>query len=125
MGIGVFSLGINEDDTKTIEFFGRAQVKEQIGKLCEGPVVIGEPNSNDDFKPWRVDGDKNVNASIHSGLYDRVDIPISKLVEGQKKKRISIKSIANKKFYESCVIGINEVLVDDSVGRLNLRRDLS
>ena len=29
-------------------------------------------------------------------------------------------SIVNKEFYESCVIGINEVLVDDSVTRLNL-----
>ena len=66
----------------------------------EEPVVIGEPNSNDNFKPWRVDWDKNVNASIRSGLYDRVDIPIWKLVEGHKKKRISIESIENKKFYE-------------------------
>ena len=41
-------------------------------------------------------------------------------MEGHKKKRISIESIVNKKFYGSCVIGINEVLVDDSVGRLNL-----
>ena len=30
-----------------------------------------------------------------------------------------IESIVNKEFYGSCVIGINEVLVDDSVGRLN------
>ena len=56
MSMRVFSLGIDEDDTKNIEFFGRA--KEQIGKLCEGPVVVGEPNSNNDFKPWRVDWDK-------------------------------------------------------------------
>ena len=26
----------------------------------------------------------------------------------------------NKEFYGNCVIGINKVLVDDSVGRLNL-----
>ena len=116
MGIGVFSLGIDEDDTKNIEFFGR--VKEQIGKLCEGPVVMGEANCND-FKPWRVDWDKNVNASIYSGLHDRVNIPLWKLV-GNKKNRINIESIVNKEFYGSCVIGINEVLVDDSVGRLNL-----
>ena len=134
MGMGVFSLRIDEDDTKNMEFFGR--VKEQIGKLCEGQVVTGEVNCIDDFKPWRVDWDKNVNASIYSGLFDRVDIPIWKLVKGYK-KRISIESIANKKFYGSCVtginevlvnkkfygscvIGINEVLVDDSVVRLNL-----
>ena len=42
------------------------------------------------------------------------------MVEGNKKKRISIESIVNKEFYGSCVIGINELLVDDSVGRLNL-----
>ena len=118
MGMGVFSLGINKDNTKNIEFFGR--VKEQIGKLCGLPVVIGEANCNDDFKPWRVDWDKNVNASIYSGLYDGVNIPIWKLVKGNKKKRISIESIVNKEFYGSCVIGINEVLVDDSVGKLNL-----
>ena len=53
-------------------------------------------------------------------MHDRVDIPIWKLVKGNKKKRISIESIVNKKFYGSCVIGINEVLVDDSVVRLNL-----
>ena len=53
MGIGVFSLGINKDDTKNMELFGR--VKEQIGKLCKMPIVIGEANYNDDFKPWRVD----------------------------------------------------------------------
>ena len=41
------------------------------------------------------------------------------MVKG-KKARISIESIANKKFYGSCVIEINEVLVDDSVARLNL-----
>ena len=120
MGMGVFSLGINEGDTKNIEFFNR--VKEQTGKLCEefkGPVVMGEANCINDFKPWRVDWYKNVNASIHSGLYDRVNIPIWKLVEGHKKKRISIKSMVNKEFYGSCIIGINEVSVDDSVKRLN------
>ena len=53
MGIGVFNLGIDEDDTKNIEFFGR--VKEQIGKLCEMSIVIGEANYNNDFMPWRVD----------------------------------------------------------------------
>ena len=42
MGMGVFSLGIDEDDTKNVEFFGR--VKEQIGKLCEMPIVTGEAN---------------------------------------------------------------------------------
>ena len=118
IGMRVFSLGINKDDTKNIELFNR--VKEQIGKLCEGPVVIGQANRNNDFKPWRVDWDKNLNANIYSGLYDRVNIPIWKLVKGNKKKRISIESIANKKFYGSCVIGINEVLVDDSVEKLNL-----
>ena len=41
------------------------------------------------------------------------------LVKG-KKKRISIESIVNKEIYGNCVIGINEVLVDDSVARLNL-----
>ena len=124
MGMGIFSLGIDEDNTKNIEFFDR--VKKQIGKLCEMPIVIGEANYNDDFKPWRVDWDKNVNVSIHSGLYDRVNIPIWKLV-GNKKKRINIESIVNKEFYGICVIGINEVLVDDSVGRLKprSRRDLS
>ena len=61
MGIGVFSLGIDEDNTKNMEFFGR--VKKQIGKLCGLPVVIGEASRNDDFKHWRVDWDKNVNAS--------------------------------------------------------------
>ena len=106
MGMGVFSLGINEDDTKNIEFFGR--VKEQIGKSCEMPIVMGEANYNDDFKPWRVDWDKNVNARIHSGLYDRVNIPMWKLVKGNK-KRISIESIVNKELYGSCVIGINKV----------------
>ena len=116
MGMGVFSLGIDEDDTKNTEFFHR--VKDQIGKLC-GSMAVGEPNSNDDFKPWRVAWDKNVNASIYSGLNDMVSIPIWKLV-GHKKKRISIESIVNKEFYGSCVIGINDVLVDDSVVRLNL-----
>ena len=117
MGMRVFSLEINEDDTKNIEFFGR--VKEQICKLCEMHIVIGKANCNEDFKPRRVDWDKNVNANVYSGLYDRVNIPIWKLVEG-KKKRINIESIVNKEFYGSCVIGINKVLVDDSVGRLNL-----
>ena len=118
MGMGVFSLGIDEDNTQNIEFFDR--VKHQIGKLCELPVVIGEANRNDNFKPWRVDWDKNVSASIYPGLYDRVNIPIWKLVKG-KKKRISIESIVNKEFHGICVIGINEVLVDDSVARLNLK----
>ena len=89
--------------------------------MRRAPLVIGEANCIDDFKPWRVDWDKNVNASIYSGLYGRVNIPIWKLVEGNKNKRISIESIVNKEFYESCVIRINEVLVDDSVGRLNLK----
>ena len=81
---GIFSLEIDEDDTKNIDFFGR--VKEEIGKLCEMPIVIGEANCKDDFKPWRVDWDKNVNASIYSGLYDGVNILIWKLVEGKKKR---------------------------------------
>ena len=72
MGMGVFSLGINEDDTKNIKFFDR--VKHQIGKLCELPIVIGEANHNDNFKPWRVDWDKNVNASIYSGLYENGEL---------------------------------------------------
>ena len=118
MGMGVFSFGINKDDTKNIDFFDR--VKDQIGKLCKVSVVIGEANCNDDCKPWRVDWDKNVNASIYSGLYGRVNFPIWKLVKGHKKKRISIESIVHKEFYGSCVIGIDEVLVDDLVGRLNL-----
>ena len=83
MGMGVFSPGIDEDDTKNIEFFDR--VKEQIGKLCGLPIVIGEANRNDDFKPWRVDWDKNVNASIYFGLYDRVNIPIWNWSKGRRK----------------------------------------
>ena len=52
--MGVFSLGIDEDDTKNIEFFDR--VKEQIGKLCKLPAVIGEANRIGDFNPIAYGG---------------------------------------------------------------------
>ena len=102
------------------------KIKEKIGKLCkkfEGPVVIGEVNFLDTFKPWRAHWEKNVNARIHSRSSDRVDNPIWKLVKakgGYNKKRISIESIVNNEFYRSCVIRINDILVDDSVKTLNL-----
>ena len=124
INIWVYSLGIDEGDTRNIKFFDK--IKEKIGKLCkkfEGPVVIGAANFLDTCKPWRAHWEKNVNAKIHSGSFNRFHIPIWKLVKakgGYKKKRISIKSIANKEFYGSCVIRINDILVDDSVKTLNL-----
>ena len=92
-------------------------------KKYEGPIVIGEPNFFDEGKPWSIEWERNVNAKIHSTLLEGVRIPIWKLVKvngKNKNKRIDIENIVEKRFYGSCVISINNILVTDSLKTINL-----
>ena len=92
-------------------------------KEFEGPVVIGEENYLNDFKPWKADWEKNINAKIHSGQYDRVNIPIWKIIKDNgeyKKKKISIEDMVHKRFNGSCVIRINDDLLGDLIQTITL-----